>query len=502
MSKLSRFIRRNWIRRIVRAFVAFLLLLIVGTIIARYVIRYQGEHRLTEQLAKLDADDPRWRWEHVEADRPAVPDAENSAKLLPKFVTEFEQRPLRFRSPDGDPIFKNEPPNRRISEARAATIREVLSEYRGAAKAAGQFRDSPRGRHAVVIDFAHPENSLPHLRPCDSIVTLLELDAEGQLLDSQPAGAIARVRPLVHLARMLEGEPVPESQDVRVRALEGAARIVERSLAAGEVRDELAAIQSEFVRDSQNDCFFVGQRGYRALIHNLFDGVASGEAPVKGHLRLDLKGGDVARKARAFVVISTFLKHNHAVYLEELTKLLASSTLADWESRAAIEQQRKSLRSGVAAIDFGRDVISFGIASRWGEGHTAWLRVKTRLRCAAIALAVERFRLANNRWPEKLSDLSPAMLSEIPVDPFNGEPLRYARVKDGVVVYSVGPDGENNSGAFDPKKSSHDPGQDIVFRLYDLDQRGLPPLPIPKVDNSDMKLRLPPPPPGRDDREP
>jgi hypothetical protein len=94
------------------------------------------------------------------------------------------------------------------------------------------------------------------------------------------------------------------------------------------------------------------------------------------------------------------------------------------------------------------------------------------------------------------------MLNEVPIDPFDGKPLRYTRVKDGVVVYSVGPDGGNDSGAFDPKKSAYEPGQDIVFRLYDLDQRGLPPLPVPKVEDSDRKRGLPPPPPVVDDRDP
>ena len=48
MSRLGRFIRRNWIRRMIRGFVGLLLLLIVSAIITRYVIRYQGEQRLAE----------------------------------------------------------------------------------------------------------------------------------------------------------------------------------------------------------------------------------------------------------------------------------------------------------------------------------------------------------------------------------------------------------------------------------------------------------------------
>src|SRR5262249_12834224 len=73
-------------------------------------------------------------------------------------------------------------------------------------------------------------------------------------------------------------------------------------------------------------------------------------------------------------------------------------------------------------------------------------RNQVELRCAVVMLALERFRRANNRWPDRLTELVPILLSRVPVDPFDAAPLRYRRLDDGVAVYSIGPDGEDNAG--------------------------------------------------------
>lgn len=49
----------------------------------------------------------------------------------------------------------------------------------------------------------------------------------------------------------------------------------------------------------------------------------------------------------------------------------------------------------------------------------------TRLRCAATACAVERFHLKYKKLPEKLKQLVPEFLERVPLDPFDGKPLRY-----------------------------------------------------------------------------
>ena len=61
--------------------------------------------------------------------------------------------------------------------------------------------------------------------------------------------------------------------------------------------------------------------------------------------------------------------------------------------------------------------------------------------CAIVAVALERYRRAHARWPETLAALTPSPLREVPLDPYDGAPLRYHHRDDGVIVYALGPDG-------------------------------------------------------------
>lgn len=58
---------------------------------------------------------------------------------------------------------------------------------------------------------------------------------------------------------------------------------------------------------------------------------------------------------------------------------------------------------------------------------------------AAIACALERYRLATGRYPEKLASLSPQYLRHLPHDLIDGQPLRYQLTDDGsFLLYSIG----------------------------------------------------------------
>ena len=64
---------------------------------------------------------------------------------------------------------------------------------------------------------------------------------------------------------------------------------------------------------------------------------------------------------------------------------------------------------------------------------------QTRLNQARIACALERYRLANGRFPETLNALSPTYMSPIPLDLITGEPLKYRCTKEEqFILYSVG----------------------------------------------------------------
>ncbi|MHC4203986.1 MAG: hypothetical protein ACYSTT_05000, partial [Planctomycetota bacterium] len=75
------------------------------------------------------------------------------------------------------------------------------------------------------------------------------------------------------------------------------------------------------------------------------------------------------------------------------------------------------------------------------------------LRAARAGLAVERYRLAADKLPDKLSDLVPVYLESVPEDPFDGNEIRYRKLETGFVVYSICEDLSDDGGKERTKES-------------------------------------------------
>ena len=87
-----------------------------------------------------------------------------------------------------------------------------------------------------------------------------------------------------------------------------------------------------------------------------------------------------------------------------------------------------------------------------------------QLRTALVGIAIERFRLAHDgKVPGDLSSLMPAYLSQVPVDPYDGLPLRYKPTNDTYIVYSIGPDAKDDGGIEPPAGSKPKALWDVTF---------------------------------------
>jgi len=67
-------------------------------------------------------------------------------------------------------------------------------------------------------------------------------------------------------------------------------------------------------------------------------------------------------------------------------------------------------------------------------------------RMSNLAIAITLFKQRNGTYPTTLSDLVPDFIASVPIDPFDGRPMRYLLVDDGAVIYSVGSDFQDNGG--------------------------------------------------------
>ena len=62
-------------------------------------------------------------------------------------------------------------------------------------------------------------------------------------------------------------------------------------------------------------------------------------------------------------------------------------------------------------------------------------------------LALQAYRLEHGQYPERLDSLVPDLINSVPIDPFDGQPLRYRlEEEDEYVLYSVGLDGDDDGG--------------------------------------------------------
>ena len=74
------------------------------------------------------------------------------------------------------------------------------------------------------------------------------------------------------------------------------------------------------------------------------------------------------------------------------------------------------------------------------------LEKQTAVNHAAIACALERYRLQRGAYPEKLDDLRPQLITAIPHDLVVGHTPHYSRSGDAFKLYSVGWDGMDHGG--------------------------------------------------------
>ena len=81
------------------------------------------------------------------------------------------------------------------------------------------------------------------------------------------------------------------------------------------------------------------------------------------------------------------------------------------------------------------------------------MMAETGRRVVITAVALKRFQLKHGQFPDSLSALCPEFLAAVPVDPMDGNPLRYRKNDDGTyLLYSVGEDGVDDGG--DPSFSA------------------------------------------------
>lgn len=82
-----------------------------------------------------------------------------------------------------------------------------------------------------------------------------------------------------------------------------------------------------------------------------------------------------------------------------------------------------------------------------------------------VAMGLELYRRRHGDWPGNLERLVPDLLPSIPPDRFDGEPMRYALINGGPVLYSIGYDRDDDGGKPPISDRTGEPDYDAARRF-------------------------------------
>lgn len=463
-------LRHRWPRRLL---LGGLIFAAVCLAIPIFYFILSTDRALREAAAEADRLDPGWRTTELEAKREIIPDGDNSALLLleakrlmpmnwpfweyPQAVQPGERPKLVALREE---LHSLQPPLQ-LDQALVGGLHQELRRAGESLAAARKIVNLRNGRYPANYSI---------LLNLHRVVRLLAYEALVRAQEQAMDAALTSSRGLLNCGRSTGDEPSMWSRFFRVGLNQMAARQVERTLAQGEASETaLSSIQSEFEDEAEQQSLLLAVRGQRAGMDRHFQAVQDGEikpTPIGSPRGLDyfdlLWIPSVTKRIRATVL----KRHNQYV---EMAKL-------------PVEQQVKRTKELREAERDLPELARFYLEPlRIAPFH----RDRAELRGAVVMIAVERYRRAKNRWPDTLAELVPEYLAKVPLDPFDGALLRYRRLGDGVVIYSVGPDGHDDAGNLEGLQDLSEiitgapakKGTDLGFRLWDVSKRRQPPEP-------------------------
>ncbi len=386
--------------------------------------------------AEADRLDPGWRISDLNIQRAEVPPDSNPAEHLTRAALDLpEGWPDESTDALLDRLARLDPAASLPPSLADDLLREA-ARIAPAAEKARTLAESGRGRFDVICKENFLETALPHLQDADSIGLAMRLDAESRLLKGDVDDALEAAGAILGCVRAIGDEPMSSSQNQRMRLIREAIGLVARVLASGEASDAaLLALQGQLSAMASEPILLLALRADRAQFDDLMAKLADGrvslddDAAPPGTVERTMVSYNRGRLLHAF---------NQAV---EIARHPEDEQIPLWNAWiTALEEPTDPITARLSAYSTMLLLTTESLPRHW-------FRTRASIAGAIGAIAAERYRLANGSWPEDAGALEPfSPGGSVPIDPFTTEPILLGRLDDGLVVYSTGPDQEDDDG--------------------------------------------------------
>ncbi len=426
---------KPWRRRVSLGALALSVLLVGWRLILNRLLAAEmaaiHERNYPVTLAELD------RW------YPRVPVQENSALVFRKAFASLSGQfnpsfLLNDKSVDAPPSIESP------GDPDKQTVADYLCGNNEALTLLHQASTIPRSRFPINLGRLSIM-PYPHVVNVVRSAYLLQADAANHTDDSNPELALLSVQSSFALSQSLAKEPLVRSHLARIDSQTIAVSSLQHVLNKTSLTDEQLSNLAAALEKADD------QRGLaRAFIGQRCIGIYSFD---RMRDTTDLTALPVNRTRP----LSQRLLINAAVFFSSPQYLYESCGLLQWDELHYLQLMDRYIQA--AQMDFPERIgaalaLRQSIEQRDGLHALShgWLRgmngsrvivkdatVTARLRSARIAIAIERFRISHDHQPPRtLAELTLFGSSGVPIDPFDGQPLRYKKLDPGYVVYSVG----------------------------------------------------------------
>jgi hypothetical protein len=320
-----------------------------------------------------------------------------------------------------------------------------------------------------IRDWSRPSISmlLPEIQEMRQAARLLALAARREAADGDAAGALRDVVCIQRLGMHAAGEPILVcglvGQAIDTLALQTLADVLPRLK-----KQDLPLLDGPAVRDLVGSPLsyrrhFLGEEAFGLA---MFGDLATG-GPGMSTLALlnglDAPPGDESPLAeplsllyRCFLLPADIAGYRS--HMERYQQLLAGTATAPAYSE--LTKQLDGLSDASTLRQAG--IVTSLVAPALSNVLTSELKGRVLHRAAEVLVAVTRARLAGGAALDTVETLVPENLPAVPRDPFtDGKPLLATAADGGWIVWSVGPDGENDGGP-PPAGAEAKPGNDDV----------------------------------------
>ena len=297
---------------------------------------------------------------------------------------------------------------------------------------------------------------LPHLVSIRQAARVIQVRALAELAAGQSDASLKDIRLILRLGNAIENEPLLISLLVRISLNNLALQPFWEGLANHRWSNaQLRELQREFAEINflhQLDCAFHGERCMaRWCLEKLLS---------EPHTILLLGGGDSSCKnklqaALMRLIPSGWMYFNclnvDLCYQQRILPCLDSCAGKLYPDRA------NAVESAFASRD--RRIIPYHVLENLLVPAVSSVVVKsgvaqTAVQSGALACALERYRLVNGHYPDRLDKLVPQFTADVPRDVIDGQPLRYRPDGAGYIIFSIGWNQKDDSGQVVFKKQN------------------------------------------------